>query len=100
MNHPLLINLARFGAAVFEEAREDLGDLDGGTLQELMQKHGLLHEVRVFEACATDDGTVECRCCEYGDFPQDCLRPVDGLPELITAITKPPGFDPDDAPIG
>jgi len=83
----MLINLARFGAAVFEEAREELADLDGGDLQELMQEHGLLHEVRVTQPCSSDDDATYCRCAEYVDFPQQGLRPVDGLSDLIEAIT-------------
>jgi hypothetical protein len=87
---PLLHNLAAFGASVFASARGELGDIDGGELQELMLQHGLLHEVRVYEACVLPDNEFsECRCCEYGDFPQDCMRPVDGLGELVVSLIKP-----------
>lgn len=64
-----LTPLERFGLAVLEESRNEIGDVDGGWLQEEAVKLGLLVSVHVTEPCGEG-----CRCAEYGDFPQDCLR--------------------------
>jgi hypothetical protein len=62
----------RFAAAVLAEQRKGLGDLDGGTLQDLATRAGLLGEVEVPVPCAPD-----CRCVEYhgaDGFPAACIR--------------------------
>jgi len=61
--------LAQFALAVLEESRSELADLDGGWLQDKAAELGLLVRVPVTEPCGD-----ECRCAEYGAFPQDCLR--------------------------
>lgn len=75
--------LAAFGAAVLEESRDDLCDLDGGWLQEKAVELGVLVEVPVTEAC--DEST--CRCAEYG-FPTTCYRYA---PEVCAAMEKANG---------
>lgn len=70
-----------FAAALFLGER---GDWDGGELQELGVKHGVLHEVPVTGPC----GEV-CACAEYydeDDAPWTCYRLA---PEL--AALTPPG---------
>lgn len=63
--------LIRWAGAVLDAHRNDgyPGDVDGGTLQDLAVKHGVIVPVPVKEAC----GEV-CSCAEYDDFPQDCYR--------------------------
>jgi hypothetical protein len=66
-----LTKAARFGLLVLRESREGLTDLDGGWLQDCAEQCGLLHRVKVTEACGT-----ACRCAEYYDeWPSECLRP-------------------------
>lgn len=60
--------LEKFGLVVLEESREDLGDLDGGFLQDTAEELGLLVRTTVTEPCR-----ASCRCVDYG-FPVDCLR--------------------------
>jgi hypothetical protein len=67
--------LARFGLAVLEEARIDLGDVDGGWLQDKALELGALHKVPVTEPCNDPMNELSvCRCAEWDDFPQDCIR--------------------------
>lgn len=61
---------ARYGAKVIEAHRDEIGDIDGGSLQEMAIECGLLHEVEVTEPCDPES----CRCAEWDDFPQKCLR--------------------------
>ena len=63
--------LTKFGLAVLEESRDELGDLDGGWLQDKAEELGLLVRVPVTEPC----GEL-CRC---DDFPMDCLRYSDSV---------------------
>jgi len=63
--------LAAFGLSVIKEARGELGDLDGGWIQDEAERLGVLRKVEVTEPC----GEL-CHCAEYGDFPQDCYRIV------------------------
>lgn len=61
--------LERYGLAVLEAHRQDFSDLDGAFLQEEAERCGLLYCVEVTEPCGE-----YCRCSEYEDFPQQCLR--------------------------
>src|SRR6185437_12473237 len=58
---------------VTEFAREILlnrfGNWDGGDLQDLGVKHGLLVPIEATEPCGE-----ACVCVEYDDFPQTCYR--------------------------
>jgi len=45
------------------------GDLDGGDIQALAERHGLLRPVTVKEPCGEG-----CVCREYNDFPCRCYR--------------------------
>lgn len=47
----------------------DTTDLDGGTLQEMAERHGLLEPHTVTESCGD-----HCGCAEMGDFPTQCYR--------------------------
>lgn len=58
-----------FARAVMEAHRDGFGDVDGGFIQDMGEKFGLLHNVPVTEPCGE-----ECNCAEYGEFPQNCLR--------------------------
>ena len=48
---------------------DEIGDIDGGDLQEIAHKHGLLLEFTVTEPCGDT-----CVCAESGDFPATCYR--------------------------
>ena len=62
--------LAEFGAWALAKSREDLGDLDGGDLQDKAEELGLLIRVPVEKPCGEF-----CRCAEYADeWPWTCLR--------------------------
>lgn len=76
-----MIPLARFGLKCFDEHRDQLGDLDGCDLQEWAEEFGLLREVHVTEPCGES-----CRCAEWDDFPQECLREVDAVTEFRAAL--------------
>lgn len=76
--------LAIYGRMVLEESRESLGDLDGGWLQDKAIECGLLEEATVSAPCGEN-----CRCAEYGDFPQRCLRLTDaGNAVTVTETEK------------
>lgn len=63
--------LLRFAGAILARHRgddpHDIGDVDGGTIQELAVKHGLFESRRVAAPCGDC-----CVCAEVGDFPRDC----------------------------
>ena len=44
-------------------------DIDGGTLQDIAEKHGVLLPHAVTERCGE-----HCACAEYVDFPTTCYR--------------------------
>lgn len=52
------------------------GDWDGGTVQDVAEKHGVLIRTTVTERCDPE----HCVCAEYGDFPLECFR----LAPLVT----------------
>jgi len=52
----------------------EIGDLDGGSIQDKLEELGLLVSVKVDKPCGEN-----CVCQEYGDFPQNCLRLAEGL---------------------
>lgn len=67
-----LIDFARW---VIAEHRSELGDVDGSSIQDKLVELGLLHEVTVTEPCGEN-----CLCAEYcGEFPNQCLRLVEGV---------------------
>ena len=66
--------LIEFAQWVIHEHRSEIGDIDGGDLQDKLEELGLLERVRVTEPCGE-----YCRCVEYDDFPQECLRLVEGV---------------------
>lgn len=61
--------LATFGLACLDEARKELGDLDGGWVQDTAEKLGVLTPHEVTEPCDPE----HCVCAEYG-FPTTCYR--------------------------
>mgnify|MGYP001574533554 FL=1 len=70
--------LEQFGLACLIEMRDELGDLEGGWLQDKAEALGLLVRVDVTEPCGST-----CRCAEYGEFPQECLRSNERLQEYL-----------------
>ncbi len=48
---------------------DEIGDIEGGDLQDIAHKHGLLLEITATEPCAED-----CVCAEAGEFPATCYR--------------------------
>jgi len=56
-------------AACLRDSRiREIGDWDGGAIQDTLTKAGILAETPVTESCGED-----CRCVEY-DFPATCYR--------------------------
>jgi hypothetical protein len=77
--------LAAFGAWAAEEFREELGDVDGGSAQDAMERLGVLVLVTVTEPCSG----FSCRCAEYGDWPMQCYRyPADVRAAIDAAAGK------------
>ena len=72
--------LRAFAKELMEEWAEHFA-LDGGDIQELALKHGLLVEVEMTELC----GEL-CECAEAGDFPQTCNR----FSSILTGNQKDP----------
>lgn len=69
--------LIAFARWAIEEHRSELGDLDGGSIQDKLEDMGLLVRVEVKEPCGE-----HCWCAEYyKEFPAECLRLVDGVTE-------------------
>lgn len=67
------LDLRAFARSIIDAAHDwdgHPGDLDGGTLQEIAEEHGVLVLHRVTEPCSED----ACVCAEYGDWPVDCYR--------------------------
>mgnify|MGYP001572092811 CR=1 FL=1 len=60
--------------------RHDVGDVDGGAIQDWGLELGLLVKVQVTEPCGE-----ECSCAEWDDFPQECIRLA---PELTNPETR------------
>ncbi len=65
---------AAFGRAVMAQHKDgDCGDVDGGSIQEIGVRTGVLQIVEVKEPCAEE----WCMCAEYlVDGPVDCYRVV------------------------
>lgn len=72
--------VVQFAADCFSEHRDELGDIDGGWLQDKLVECGLLHKVTATEACGEC-----CRCADYGEFPQECMRDTDAAKFLLAA---------------
>jgi len=75
--------LAAYGLACFDETRSELADLDGSWLQDKAVELGLLREVHVTEPCGDC-----CRCAEWDDFPQDCLRETEAVKAARSAFNR------------
>ena len=80
--------LALFGLACRDEARRELGDLDGGWIEDTGRTMGVLTAVEVTERCTADEGA--CRCEEYG-FPTTCVRDSEAVKAYRAARPAPPG---------
>lgn len=68
-----VVNLRNFANAMIDIALEGC-DADGGHIQELAIKHGLLKPEQRTERCGDT-----CSCAEYADFPVECFRKVKEL---------------------
>ncbi len=68
---PAMQKLAAFGSAMLHAHRGtqacEVGDIDGGTCQDLALKFGVLEARQVKEACGES-----CVCAEVTDFPAEC----------------------------
>ena len=65
--------LAAFGAWCARQFLYSIGDIDGGSAQDAMKFTGVLVKRVATETCCDN-----CRCAEYGEFPQDCyMFPAD-----------------------
>jgi hypothetical protein len=80
--------LATLGLACLDEARQELGDLDGGWLEDKATELGVLTAHEVTEPCRPDH--EGCRCAEYG-FPCICYRDSEAVKAyraLVAACEK------------
>lgn len=68
-----VLNIRNFANAMIDIALEG-ADADGGHIQELAIKHGLLKPEQRTERCGDT-----CSCAEYADFPVECFRKVKEL---------------------
>lgn len=58
------------GEAIMAVRGSHIGsDWDGGSIEESMERCGLIAKVRATEPCGED-----CSCAEWDEFPQDCFR--------------------------
>ncbi|MGE5650914.1 MAG: hypothetical protein ACM34A_12025 [Bacillota bacterium] len=74
-----------FGAKVLECAREGMGEVDGGCIQDWAVEAGLLVAHQETEPCGEG-----CRCAEYGiDFPWECFRYSDEAKATIDSLAAP-----------
>lgn len=66
-----LVSLLAFSGEILRRHRgddpHDIGDVDGGTIQDAAVKFGLLESREVKEPCG-----VSCVCAEVGEFPRRC----------------------------
>lgn len=65
----MFIQVSAFAAAVLKQSRDELGDVGGDFIQDEALALGLLETVHMGKACGES-----CRCIDYDDFPQDCIR--------------------------
>lgn len=73
--------LAKFALACLQEAREFLGDLDGGWIQDEAVRCGVLVETTVTGPCGEG--------CQCDDFPTTCYRFSDDVRAAL-AEQEPP----------
>ncbi len=78
-----LLPAVKFAAAVFQEHRDELADVDGGWLQEKMAECGLLKEFTATEPCREG-----CRCAEWDSFPQPCMRNTDATDAMLAEAKR------------
>ena len=56
-------------------------DLDGGSVQEMAEKYGLVERVTMTERCGDT-----CICSEMDDFPLDCYRYTDAFKAAVPRL--------------
>ena len=80
--------LARFGLACLDVSRKNLGDLEGGWVQDKATELGVLTAVEVTEPCRPEN----CVCAEYG-FPCLCYRDSEATKafRVLDACPEPKG---------
>ncbi len=61
-------NLKNFANEILSHTFEGC-DLDGGEVQEIAVKHGLLMPITVNSKCGEN-----CRCAEFSEFPLTCYK--------------------------
>lgn len=78
-------NWEGFVREMFSSAH-DRGDWDGGTIQDVAEKHGVLIRTAVTEPCDPE----HCPCAEVDDFPLECFRlpPAAGLSLPVVQVTE------------
>lgn len=77
--------LRGFVVAILPMDADWIGDVDGGTLQDAAEVHGLIARTPVTEPCGE-----ACNCAEVGDFPQDCFRPTPTMKRAQAAARATP----------
>ena len=85
--------LARFGLACLDVSRKNLGDLEGGWVQDKGTELGALTSVEVTEPCCLEN----CVCAEYG-FPCLCYRDSEATKafRVLDACPEPAGEEGQD----
>lgn len=89
MSERQLSPIERLACAVIDQHRNDgyPGDVDGGWLQEEMQRLGMLREVPVTESCAVGEHD-NCVCEEYGEIPGNCTRLTPDMVKLMSVYRR------------
>lgn len=75
--------LQKFVGEIFDGTEDSPGTWDGGDLQDLADKVGLLTPVEVTESCGEN-----CSCAGYGEFPMTCHKYSDTLKRAWAANEK------------
>jgi hypothetical protein len=76
--------LAAFGAMVLKAHRDpDPADVDGGTLQDLAVKAGVLEARQVTEPCGES-----CMCAEVGQIPGECFFQSEASHQAYLSLSK------------
>ena len=73
-----VLKIAHFGAWAAGEFGAHIDGIDGGDLQDAMERFGVLVKHEVTESCGD-----HCRCVEYGEFPHDCYKFPPGVAQIV-----------------
>lgn len=81
-----MTKLATFGALVLDAHRNpEPADVDGGTLQDLSERSGVIVERQVTEPCGEG-----CTCASVGAIPGECYFVPEAIGDLAKALRSQP----------